>query len=134
MRFFVIGFFSLFLIACSESRETKSYIKAIQSKESQNKEKTILTLNNNRNPFVAVEKPYKISNNPLQNSSIETIKIVGILEKNHRFFAIVRLVHDKLYSVEEGNILGKERAKIIQISKNGIIAVNNKRRYQIDFF
>ena len=82
-----------------------------------------------RNPF----KPYSMSSGedfsapdlkrprePLEAFPLDALKMVGILKRKNRLWALVAAPQDKIYRIAVGNYLGRNHGKVIKISKAGL--------------
>ena len=57
---------------------------------------------------------------PLESFPLDTLRMVGTLEKENRFWALVRASDGAVHRVQTGNHLGQNYGKILEISNNRI--------------
>ncbi|MHB1663848.1 MAG: pilus assembly protein PilP [bacterium] len=80
-----------------------------------------------RNPFrtfLYTQKPnmsFKYGEIPLLQYSLSSLHIVGIMERNGKYFAMVSTPNGRSYIVTAGSIMGVNRARIINITNNSIV-------------
>ncbi len=80
-----------------------------------------------RNPFrtfLYTQKPnmsFKYGELPLLQYSLSSLHVVGIMERNGKYFAMVSTPDGRSYIVTAGSIMGVNRAKIINITNNSIV-------------
>jgi type IV pilus assembly protein PilO len=80
-----------------------------------------------RNPFrtfLYTQKPnmsFKYGEIPLLQYSLPSLHIVGIMERNGKYFAMVSTPNGRSYIVTAGSIMGVNRARIINITNNSIV-------------
>ncbi|MHB1679714.1 MAG: pilus assembly protein PilP [bacterium] len=80
-----------------------------------------------RNPFrtfLYTQKPnmsFKYGELPLLQYSLPSLHIIGIMERNGKYFAMVSTPDGRSYIVTAGSIMGVNRARIINITSNSIV-------------
>jgi type IV pilus assembly protein PilO len=80
-----------------------------------------------RNPFrtfLYTQKPnisFKYGELPLLQYSLSSLHIVGIMEKNGKYYAMVSTPNGRSYIVTAGSIMGVNRARITDITENSIV-------------
>ena len=83
--------------------------------------------NLSRNPFrtfLYTQKPnmsFKYGEIPLLQYSLSSLHIIGIMERNGKYFAMVSTPNGRSYIVTAGSIMGVNRARIINITNNSIV-------------
>jgi hypothetical protein len=84
-----------------------------------------------RNPFqtfLYTKKPsvsFKVGEIPLLQYSLSSLKIVGIMERRGKYFAMIQTPDNRSYIVTVGSIIGVGRARIASINDNTINLVEN---------
>ena len=84
-----------------------------------------------RNPFqtfLYTKKPsisFKVGEIPLLQYSLSSLKIVGIMERRGKYFAMIQTPGNRSYIVTIGSIIGVGRARITSINDNTINLVEN---------
>ncbi len=84
-----------------------------------------------RNPFqtfLYTKKPsvsFKVGEIPLFRYSLSSLKIVGIMEREGKYFAMIQTPDNKSYIITVGSIIGIDRARVISIGDNSIKLVEN---------
>ncbi len=84
-----------------------------------------------RNPFqtfLYTKKPsvsFKVGEIPLLQYSLSSLKIVGIMERRGKYFAMIQTPGNRSYIVTVGSIIGVGRARITSINDNTINLVEN---------
>ncbi len=84
-----------------------------------------------RNPFqtfLYTKKPsvsFKVGEIPLLQYSLSSLKIVGIMERRGKYFAMIQTPGNRSYIVTVGSIIGVGRARIASINDNTINLVEN---------
>ncbi len=84
-----------------------------------------------RNPFqtfLYTKKPsvsFKVGEIPLLQYSLSSLKIVGIMERRGKYFAMIQTPDNRSYIVTVGSIIGVGRARITSINDNMINLVEN---------
>ena len=85
-----------------------------------------------RNPFQTflynTKKPsvsFKVGEIPLLQYSLSSLKIVGIMERRGKYFAMIQTPGNRSYIVTVGSIIGVGRARIASINDNTINLVEN---------
>jgi type IV pilus assembly protein PilO len=80
-----------------------------------------------RNPFrtfLYTKKPnisFKYAELPLLQYSLSSLHIVGIMERNGKYYAMVSTPNGRSYIVTSGSIMGVNRARIMDITENSIV-------------
>ncbi|RZD14064.1 MAG: hypothetical protein EVJ47_07465 [Candidatus Acidulodesulfobacterium ferriphilum] len=84
-----------------------------------------------RNPFqtfLYTKKPsvsFKVGEIPLLQYSLSSLKIVGIMERRGKYFAMIQTPDNRSYIVTVGSIIGVGRARIVSINDSTINLVEN---------
>ena len=84
-----------------------------------------------RNPFqtfLYTKKPsvsFKVGEIPLLQYSLSSLKIVGIMERRGKYFAMIETPDNRSYIVTVGSIIGVGRARIVSINDSTINLVEN---------
>lgn len=84
-----------------------------------------------RNPFqtfLYTKKPsvsFKVGEIPLLQYSLSSLKIVGIMERRGKYFAMIQTPDNRSYIITVGSIIGVGRAHVVSINDNSIRLVEN---------
>ncbi len=124
---FVIIFILYFL-----SYGTKVSIAALAKKNIKSqKSQLIYPYFLKRNPFqtfLYTKKPsvsFKVGEIPLLQYSLSSLKIVGIMERRGKYFAMIQTPGNRSYIITVGSIIGVNRARVVSINENRINLVEN---------
>lgn len=84
-----------------------------------------------RNPFqtfLYTKKPsvsFKVGEVPLFQYSLSSLKIVGIMEREGTYFAMIQTPDNKSYIITVDSIIGVNRARVVSINDNSINLIEN---------
>jgi type IV pilus assembly protein PilP len=62
----------------------------------------------------------KLSNNPLQSYSLTVLRFVGTVKENGKVVAFIQTPENKIYPVNEGDLIGDQYGKITHIDQDKI--------------
>jgi Tfp pilus assembly protein PilP len=88
-----------------------------------------------RNPFqtfLYTQKhamSYKAGELPLLQYGISSLKVVGIMERRGKYFAMLQTPDNRSYIITVGSLVGVNRARVVSISGNSVNLV--ERTYNI---
>lgn len=84
-----------------------------------------------RNPFqtfLYTKKPttsFKVGEIPLLQYSLSSLKIIGIMERRGKYFAMIQTPDNRSYIITVGSIIGIGRARVVSIKGNRINLVES---------
>ncbi len=73
--------------------------------------------------FLYTRKPvtsFKVGELPLLQYSLSSLKIVGIMERKGKYFAMVKTPGSRSYIITVGSIVGVDRARVTSINSSGV--------------
>ncbi len=82
--------------------------------------------------FLYTQRPatsFKIGELPLLQYAVSSLKVVGIMSRRGRYFAMVQTPGGRSYIVTDGSLVGVSRAKVVSITSNAIHLI--ERTYNI---
>ncbi len=132
----VLASFGLLLTACNKSSQTADIQKKIQQVKKQeklaNQKKAMPTFEltkptqyksgHKRTPFASYHdtKKKNIHRLPLQNYSLDALRLIGIISKQEKDWAVVLAPNGNVYEVTIGAYIGQNDGKIVKILTRSI--------------
>ena len=120
------------------------YAGSVNSSGMHNKSKTVKKLKTNditypyylkRDPFqtfLYTQRPatsFKSGELPLLQYAVSSLKVVGIMSRRGKYFAMVQTPGGRSYIVTDGSLIGVNRAKVVSITSNAVHLI--ERTYNI---
>ncbi len=120
------------------------YAGSVKSIGMHNKSKTVKKLKNSdiaypyylkRDPFqtfLYTQRPttsFKSGELPLLQYAVSSLKVVGIMSRRGKYFAMVQTPGGRSYIVTDGSLIGVNRAKVVSITSNAVHLI--ERTYNI---
>jgi hypothetical protein len=72
---------------------------------------------------------FKVGELPLLQYAVSSLKVVGIMSRRGKYFAMVQTPDGRSYIVTEGSLIGVNRAKVVSITSNAVHLI--ERTYNI---
>ncbi len=128
--------FGLLLTACDKDSQTADIQKKVQQIKQQaklaNQKKTMPTYeltkptkyqsSHKRTPFASYHETKKkgVKRLPLQNYSLDALRLIGIISKQEKDWAVVLAPNGNVYEVTLGAFIGQNDGKIVKILTRSI--------------
>ncbi len=82
--------------------------------------------------FIYTQKPvtsFKAGELPLLQYAISSLKVVGIMNRREKYFAMIQTPDDRSYIITVGSLVGVNRARVVSINPDEVNLV--ERTYNI---
>lgn len=132
----IMGIYCFALSACDDkksSSKTRQYVQQIKKKYTKTKPVTVTIKDIPKQSYHSADKPSPFQllkkkaaskkhypNAILQDHTVQSLKLIGILSKGNKIWAMITTPEGKMYKITVGTRVGNNYALVTQITQNNV--------------